>query len=100
VTEVKKITVQVARPRGEFPGQVTTGYYKVENDMVIMTDKDGNPAGLETGKSWSRRLKPGDSAHVIAVNLTKALRDEFKGGQAVSGFDRPLDYSKTPGCYY
>jgi hypothetical protein len=46
------------------------------------------------------RLKPGDSAHVIAVNLTKALRDEFKGGQAVSGFDRPLDYSKTPGCYY
>jgi hypothetical protein len=101
MSEINKITVQVGRPRGSFPGQVTYGYYKIENNTVIMTDKDGNPAGLETGKSWSRRLKPGDSAHVIAVNLTKDLRNEFKGGtQTVSGFSGPLDYSKTPGTYY
>jgi hypothetical protein len=94
MSEVKKITVQVARPRGVFPGRVVFGYYKVENDTVIMTDKDGNPAGLETGKTWSRRLKPGDSAHVIAVNLTKDLRNEFKGGQSVSGFSGPIPYPK------
>jgi len=49
--DVKQVIVQVAAPRGSFPGAVTYGYYTVEDGIVTMTDKEGVPAGLEIGKT-------------------------------------------------
>src|SRR5262249_45943540 len=92
--DVKQVIVQVAAPRGSFPGAVTYGYYTVEDVIVTMTDKDGVPAGLEIGKTLSHRLKSGEDPRAWAAKMTRDLREEFRGGECVFGFDGPLQYRK------
>jgi hypothetical protein len=80
MAKVSKVTIQLRRPRGQDPGQVAYGYYKVEDNTVIMTDADGNPAGAETGKTFSRRLGPGEDPVGVACRMTRDLRTAFRSG--------------------
>jgi hypothetical protein len=43
IPEIRTVTVQVKTPKGEDPGQVTTGYYTLADDTLTMTDPSGRP---------------------------------------------------------
>ena len=45
--EVHKITIELERPRGSFPGRVEVGYYVFTEGKVILTDGRGAPIGAE-----------------------------------------------------
>jgi hypothetical protein len=92
--EVKKVTFQLRKPHGRDPGAVGHGWYVIRDNAVIMTDAEGNEAGMETGRRYIHRLQPGEDAHAWAVKMTKELRLAFRGsGQAsVRGFDGPIPY--------
>jgi hypothetical protein len=64
-----------------------------------MTDKEGLPAGLETGKTFSHRLKPGEDPRAWAAKMTKDLRKEFRGGNDTAGFAGPIHYPKDGSLY-
>jgi hypothetical protein len=38
--EVHKITPEVAKRRGSFPGRIEIGYYCVTDGHVVLTDED------------------------------------------------------------
>jgi hypothetical protein len=99
MSDVKQIVVQVAGPGRRYKhGAVTFGYYTVDDGIVTMTDKDGIPAGVETGKTFSHKLKRDEDPREWAARMTKELRSEFKGGKdrVVAGFDGPIPYPKLP----
>jgi hypothetical protein len=82
-------------PRGD-PGAVAYGYFKLIDGVVIMTDADGNPAGGETGKKFSRELRPNEDPVGVACGMTRELRLAFRSGeQRVKGFDGPLIYRRN-----
>jgi hypothetical protein len=72
--------------------------FTVDDGIVTMTDKDGIPAGVETGKAFSHKLKRGEDPREWAARMTKELRREFKGGKdrVMSGFNGPIPYPKLP----
>ena len=65
MTEVRAVWITTRPPRGDDPGEVDVGFYKVENGMVIMCSEEGLPTGKKV------RLGPGDDAHKIAGRLTR-----------------------------
>jgi hypothetical protein len=98
MTKVSKVTIQLRRPRGQDPGQVAYGFYKVEDNTVIMTDADGNPAGAETGKTFSRKLRAGEDPVGAACTMTRDLRSAFRSGSdRMDGFEpgRRLHYPRN-----
>ena len=96
MSEVKKVMVQLREPRGSDPGAVVLGFYIVKDNTVIMTDADGNEAGLETGRRFTHRLQESEDARSWACKMTKELRLAFQGsdGGSVHGFSGPIQYPK------
>jgi hypothetical protein len=69
------------------------------DDVVILTDPKGAPAEDGIGKRYSHKLLPNEDARAVARKLTKQLRQALRGGGVtapVNGFDRPINYGKTP----
>lgn len=81
---VHQVTAQLHGASEGDPGQITNGYYVVEDGVLVMTDEAGNPflgpdgSPLKT-KSNRHKLRPGDNAHAIASVLTKKRRRERLG---------------------
>jgi hypothetical protein len=93
--KVQFVTIQIRPPKGEFPGQVAEGAYIVKDGLVILTDRDGNPARDGDGKFYKRKLADGENPKVIAGRLTRELRTALRGKNApVNGFDGPIRYPK------
>jgi hypothetical protein len=86
--EVKKITIQISRPHGSFPGKIAIGYYVVADGFVVMTDEDGKPTG--DGK---RLLNPDGDARLIACAMLRSSRRDGNGRPA--GFSDKLQYQKV-----
>jgi hypothetical protein len=84
--EVHKLTLEVARPRGDFPGRVVIGYYCVSDGHVVLTDENGKPTGDD-----KRYLNPGGDAKVIACSM---LRKSRRNGASVRGFNDRIFYPK------
>ena len=40
MTDIKSVTITVARPRGNFPGKVETGWYTVNDGIVMLVPVD------------------------------------------------------------
>jgi hypothetical protein len=95
MSEVRQVTVTIKPPKGSYPGQVTYGWYTLQDDVVTLTDREGNPAGEETGRKFTHRLAPGEDARAIACKLTKELRLALRGNSAPAGFDGPINYPKV-----
>jgi hypothetical protein len=68
MSEIRQVTITTSSPRGDDPGAVELGFYKVENDMVVLCD--------ETGRSAGKRLAigSGESPALVAARL---LRDRW-----------------------
>jgi hypothetical protein len=84
---VQTVTIQLERPRGQFPGKVGLGDYVVEDDTVLLVDKYGNPIDRVR---FGRKLKPGEDAKAVACVLTR----QRLAGKSTS-FNRPIAYPKT-----
>jgi hypothetical protein len=95
MSEVKKVTVQIAAPSRRYPaGGVAFGYYTLIDGVVRLTDPQGKAAGLETGREYKHKLVGDESALAWAAKLTKqlrlALRD--KSASSVNDFNREIIY--------
>jgi hypothetical protein len=92
------VTIQIKPPKGEFPGQTAEGAFIVENDTVILTDREGNPARDGDGKFYKQKLVDGQNPKMIAGRLTRELRSALRGKDAAkNGFDGPIHYAPLTG---
>jgi hypothetical protein len=92
----QSVFIQIRKLDGADPGQVAEGAFIVEDGVVILTDRDGNPARDGDGKFYKRKLADGQNPKVIAGRLTRELRTALRGKNApVNGFDGPIRYPKS-----
>jgi hypothetical protein len=91
----QSVQIQIKPPKGEFPGQTAEGMFIVEDGVVILTDREGNPARDGDGKYYKQKLADGQNPKVIAGRLTRELRTALRGKNAVNGFDGPITYPKS-----
>jgi hypothetical protein len=92
-------TIQIKPPSRSFPhGQTAEGAYIVEDGVVILTDREGNPARDGDGKFYKQKLADGQTPRVIAARLTRELRSALRGNDAAkNGFDGPIHYAPLTG---
>ena len=96
MSEVRQVSVTIKPPKGSFPGQVTYGWYTVHDGVVTLTDREGNPAGEETGRKFTHMLAPGEDTRAVACKLTKELRLALLDNSApVAGFEGKINYPKV-----
>ena len=43
MTDIQKVTIALARPRGNFEGRVETGHYTVNDGTVTLVEPNGVP---------------------------------------------------------
>jgi hypothetical protein len=90
------VTIQIKPPSGSFPGQTAEGAFIVEDGVVVLTDREGNPARDGDGKFYKQKLADGQNPKLIAGRLTRQLRTALRGKDApVNGFDGPIHYPKS-----
>ena len=77
--DIKKITIQIRRPRGKDAGEVATAHYCVVEGFVILTDE----AGVPHPRADKRYVVPDGDAHLIACRM---VRNNRKSRASVSGF--------------
>jgi hypothetical protein len=95
MSKPQSVQIQIKPPDGSFPGQTAEGCFIVEDGVVVLTDRDGNPARDDDGKFYKRKLADGENPKVIAGRLTRELRTALRGKNApVNGFDGPIRYPK------
>jgi hypothetical protein len=87
MTEITRIMITLAPPKGSFPGKVAEGHYKVEGETVLLTDKAGTPVDRYR---LTQKIKPGQDPKGIACSL---LRSRYSG--ASDSFNRKLTYPRT-----
>src|SRR5690348_2551955 len=81
--DVHSVTIQVRAPsRPGDTGQVSFGYYVVDDGMLTMTDGEGKPVRRRTGDLMTHKLKPGDDAETIARIFTRNFRLHTQGDSA------------------
>ena len=97
---IHTVFIQIDPPKGRHPGRVAEGCYIVEDGVLVLTDRKGNPARDDNGHKYTHKIADGDNAKQIAAWLTKELRKALRGnGAAPRGFGSSIDYPKswTPG---
>ena len=94
--DVQFVAVQIARPKGNFPGQVCEGAFTVADGAVTLTDRKGKPALDPQGMKYSQKLGEGEDARAVAGRLTKKLRLALLGKNLPArGFGMPIAYPKS-----
>jgi hypothetical protein len=88
MTDIGKVTIQLARPRGTFEGRVESSFYTVNDGMVVLVEENGVPVDKY---KLSRKLKPGEDARAVACALTRQRYS--KGGS--DDFNRKLIYPRV-----
>jgi hypothetical protein len=86
--KIHKVTAQIRYPKGNDPGQVTFGYYIINNGVMQMTDSDGQPIRKSNGELWTRTLEPDENPNVMARVFTREIREQMQG--SMNDWSRPL----------
>jgi hypothetical protein len=84
---IQTVTIQLERPRGNFPGKIGHGIYIVEDDTVMLVDKNGSPIDRVR---FGRKLKPNEDAKAVACVLTRQRLSNKS-----TSFNRAISYPKT-----
>lgn len=84
--EVHKITIQLQRPSGKFPGRVETGHYVFVEGSVILTDEQGRPIG---GNGTKQHIGLDGHHRNVASMLLRQWTRSIAGSRS---FNRPIDY--------
>ena len=95
MTEVHTVICQIQAPSRAYPtGKCVEGCFVIsEDNVLILTDRAGNPATDADGRQYTHALGPNEDARTIARRLTKELRGALRGGDAPrAGFDGPIEY--------
>ena len=95
MTEVYAVICQIQAPSRACPtGKCVEGCFVIsEDNVLILTDRAGNPATDADGRQYTHALGPNEDARTIARRLTKELRAALRGGDAPrAGFDGPIEY--------
>ena len=77
--DFQTIFVQMRRPRDGDPGVTEPGYFRVEDDVVVLVDKNGVPRINKKGKRLITNLKPGQNARKIAALLVRDHLPDYRG---------------------
>jgi hypothetical protein len=86
--EVKRIVIELQRPKGSFPGRVEIGYYVVVEGNVVLTDEHGKPlSGVD-----KRYVGPNGDPHLIACVM---LRQRSRAIAKSRSFNRPIQYGRS-----
>ena len=94
--EVFQVNVPLTPPRGTRKATWCYGFYTVEDNVLTMTDQEGNPAVDGDGNGYTAELKPNDNPYLIAGSLTRKLRLALKPkGGGPSNFNSPIDYGPS-----
>jgi hypothetical protein len=88
---IHSVMVQISPPKGDDTGQVTEGFYTVEDGYLQMVYRDGRK--LEN-PLYRVKLHDGANVQAIAANLTRSIRKDMLG-EKVEGFTRNLSYPKA-----
>lgn len=90
---VHRVVIQLRKPSGSDPGQVSDGFYTITDGVLTMTRPDGEPVDPE---QFRHTLKPGDDANAIAGMLTHRVRKILLGiTDEQAAFGRRLDYPSS-----
>jgi len=93
MTEVHRVITGIRRATGSDPGQVSIGYYTIQDGILTMTHEDGEPVSPD---QFNHQLKPGDDPPAIAGVLTKQARRFLLGmSETEEAFNRPIGYSNS-----
>jgi hypothetical protein len=95
MTEICRVIVQLTPAKGNDPGSVTYGFYKIEDDVLFMTDGDGAVVRHENGEPWKHTLQPDENPRQLAAKLTKEIRSMARG-EKIAGFNRRLTDEDYP----
>lgn len=91
--KVHRVVVQLSPPTDDHPGQITEGYYIVDDGVLVMVHADGKPVDDEL---FRHRLGTGDNARAIAKALTRKVRRHLLGLSPVQEkFARRIEYGKA-----
>ena len=95
MSEVRSVTVQIYAPSGNDHGQVTYGYYTVDDGMLTMTDEDGAPI-VADGQMFQEAVPDARMADQVAGRLTRLVRRALRGDtEAQERFRRPMTLGKA-----
>jgi hypothetical protein len=83
---VQTVTIQLERPRGQFPGKVGIGSYIVQDGTVLLVDQYGSPIDRVR---FGRKLKPNEDAKAVACAMTR----QRLSGKSTS-FNRLIQYPR------
>lgn len=90
---VHRVIIQIRRPTTTDPGQVSEGFYVIQDGVLIMTHGDGEPVSPD---QFRHTLKEGDNAAAIAGILTRKARRYLLGTtEEEEAFARPLAYQSN-----
>lgn len=90
---VHHVVIQIRRPVDVDPGQISEGYYTVEDGILTMTHADGVPVSPDQFRCV---LKDVDDPAAIARVLTREVRSYVLGiSKDAEAFNRPLDYGPS-----
>jgi hypothetical protein len=92
--KIHYVAVQIFPPKGDYSGQVAEGMYTFEDGEVTLTDHVGTPVRDRDGKTYKKKLTPGESDRVIAGRLTKQFRSARRGGKD-SRSSAPINYPRN-----
>jgi hypothetical protein len=87
--EIHKLTIEMERPKGSFPGRVEIGYYVFTEGSVILTDEQGRPIGGD----GTKRFIGLDGHHRNAACMM--LRDRTRSIAKSRSFNRPISYGAS-----
>ncbi len=79
------VTIQLRRPRDDDPGVVDEAWFVVEDGLVTLTTRDGNPLH---GEYACAKPRPNETARETAARLLRS-RSRMR---AVRPFNRTLRY--------
>ncbi len=91
MSELIKVRITISEPRGDDPGRVAWGWYRMEGNKVVMCDSRGKAIQDSHGHKYEVTVAPGENAHAIAAHLTRTIRNKVVGN---GGFSREIHYPK------
>ena len=77
--KVEQVCIQIARPDGDYPGQVSYGFYTVEGKKLTMTDSEGVPVRRRNGGLVQHELRDGENSRLLRSTgiWSSAWRDRW-----------------------
>jgi hypothetical protein len=91
MADIQSTIVYVRQPTGEAGdlGAVDYAHYKVEAEVLTLTDQQGHPMRKNNGEIYGQKLEPDDDPRRIAIALWRDMRSELDPS---AEFNAPIRY--------